>query len=94
MIDHPAAVPVMPPSARAAMARMQAPWASDAPAQNPLRIGTRRITPPTRICGSSARDSRIGTNRPTKKAGAPTAPKSQGSTTLESASASPVLLNA
>ena len=92
--SQPAVAPRIPASATSPMPTMQAPCATLAQTQNHLRTGNRRTMPPIKICGSSASDSRIGTSSPIMKAGAPIAPSSQGSTTLVSASTSPVLLNA
>ncbi|UCH75631.1 MAG: hypothetical protein JSU82_07315 [Rhodospirillales bacterium] len=65
-IAQPAAAPRSPAAATAAMSMTQIPSTRLLATQKPLRTGMRRITPPIRICGISASDSRIGTSRPTR----------------------------
>ena len=63
------------------------------PTQNHLRTARARIAAATNSWGSKDNDSRTGTSRPTKKAGAPAAARSQGKTSLALASSSPILVH-
>jgi hypothetical protein len=88
---QPAAAPSSR-SAAAAMAMTHSPCTMLPPTQNHLRTARARIAAATNSCGSSDSDSRMGTSRPMKNAGAPAAESSHGSTSFALASSSPILV--
>jgi hypothetical protein len=89
---QPAAAPSSIKAA-AAIAMTQRPSTMLPPTHSHLRTGRARIAAATNSCGSSDSDSRTGTSRPMKNAGAPAAVSSHGSTSFALASSSPIFVH-